>query len=225
MLPNAAENQGSAEGWSERSFGVFWERSGEEESPPCGASRSTFGRPARPSLPHPADLIASCWHGIKVGVVPVVRDRPSLPAGMRDCWKWRGAKEPQARTTRTRCQKAESNSRLMQMEEEYGQKLTKSTQLIVELQSSLGNAKEEAVRLKEATDQQLQDADAQWAEDRRKMADKADQAVKQELSSHSRVTMEAINRAPVRNIIACLATQSPLPVPSPSPSLERDTTG
>ncbi|XP_056870720.1 centrosomal protein of 112 kDa isoform X7 [Takifugu flavidus] len=71
-----------------------------------------------------------------------------------------------------------SNSRLMQMEEEYGQKLTKSTQLIVELQSSLGNAKEEAVRLKEATDQQLQDADAQWAEDRRKMADKADQAVK-----------------------------------------------
>uniref|UniRef100_A0A674NH39 Centrosomal protein 112 n=1 Tax=Takifugu rubripes TaxID=31033 RepID=A0A674NH39_TAKRU len=51
-------------------------------------------------------------------------------------------------------------------------------QLIVELQSSLGNAKEEAVRLKEATDQQLQDADAQWAEDRRKMADKADQAVK-----------------------------------------------
>lgn len=57
-------------------------------------------------------------------------------------------------------------------------------QLIVELQSSLGNAKEEAVRLKEATDQQLQDADAQWAEDRRKMADKADQAVKVSAASH-----------------------------------------
>lgn len=57
-------------------------------------------------------------------------------------------------------------------------------QLIVELQSSLGNAKEEAVRLKGATDQQLKEADAQWAEDRRKMSDKADQAIKVSAASH-----------------------------------------
>lgn len=62
-------------------------------------------------------------------------------------------------------------------------------QLIVELQSSLGNAKEEAVRLKEATDQQLQEADAQWAEDRRKMSDKADQAIKVSAASHGYQTV------------------------------------
>lgn len=58
-------------------------------------------------------------------------------------------------------------------------------QLIVELQASLGNAKEEAVRLKEARDQQLEEADARRAEDRRKMSDKADQAAK--VSAASRI--------------------------------------
>lgn len=57
-------------------------------------------------------------------------------------------------------------------------------QLIVELQSSLGNAKEEALRLKAATDQQLEEADARWAEDRRKLSDKADQAAKVSAASH-----------------------------------------
>lgn len=54
----------------------------------------------------------------------------------------------------------------------------------MELQSSLSEAKEEAVRLKEATNQQLEEADAQWAEDRRKMSDKADQAIKVSVASH-----------------------------------------
>lgn len=54
----------------------------------------------------------------------------------------------------------------------------------MELQSSLANAKAEAVRLKEATDQQLEEAEAQRAEDRRKMSDKADQAVKVSAASH-----------------------------------------
>lgn len=57
-------------------------------------------------------------------------------------------------------------------------------QLIVELQSSLGNAKEEAARLQEATDQQREEADAQWAQDRRKMSDKAEQAIKVSAASH-----------------------------------------
>lgn len=33
----------------------------------------------------PPPLLVKCWQGIKVGVVPVVCDYPSLPAGVHDC--------------------------------------------------------------------------------------------------------------------------------------------
>ncbi|CAG11428.1 unnamed protein product [Tetraodon nigroviridis] len=83
---------------------------------------------------------------------------------------------------RKHCQKlclgTESNSRLMQVEEEYGQKLSKSTQLIVELQTSLRDSKEEAVGLRQAAEQQLEEAHARWDGERRKMSQNADEAIK-----------------------------------------------
>lgn len=60
----------------------------------------------------------NCWQGIKVGVVPTVRDCPSLPAGMHECWSWSCAKEPQAYTIWTHCQKAEVNTSVCEWEGE-----------------------------------------------------------------------------------------------------------
>uniref|UniRef100_A0A7N6AEH6 DUF4485 domain-containing protein n=1 Tax=Anabas testudineus TaxID=64144 RepID=A0A7N6AEH6_ANATE len=59
-----------------------------------------------------------------------------------------------------------TNSRLKQIEKEYSQKLAKSAQLIAELQTSLCDSKEEAIRLQKAIERQLEEANARWDEER-----------------------------------------------------------
>uniref|UniRef100_A0A3Q4G2N6 Centrosomal protein 112 n=1 Tax=Neolamprologus brichardi TaxID=32507 RepID=A0A3Q4G2N6_NEOBR len=54
-----------------------------------------------------------------------------------------------------------TNSRLKQIEREYSQKLAKSAQLIAELQTSVCDSKEEAIRLQTAMEKQLKEANAQ----------------------------------------------------------------
>ncbi|XP_071329827.1 centrosomal protein of 112 kDa [Trachinotus anak] len=71
-----------------------------------------------------------------------------------------------------------TNSRLKQIEKEYSQKLTKSAQLIAELQTSVCDSKEEAVRLQQAMERQLEEANARWDEERRTITHHADQANK-----------------------------------------------
>nr|XP_033500681.1 centrosomal protein of 112 kDa isoform X3 [Epinephelus lanceolatus] len=69
-----------------------------------------------------------------------------------------------------------TNSRLKQIEKEYSQKLAKSAQLIAELQTSLCDSKEEAVRLQQAMEKQLEESGVRWDEERRTITHHADQA-------------------------------------------------
>lgn len=55
----------------------------------------------------------------------------------------------------------------------------------MELQTSLRDSKEQAVRLREATDQQLEEANAQWDDERREMSHNADEAIRVSIASHS----------------------------------------
>ncbi|XP_070837049.1 centrosomal protein of 112 kDa [Chaetodon trifascialis] len=71
-----------------------------------------------------------------------------------------------------------TNSRLKQIEKEYGQKLAKSAQLIAELQTSVCDSKEEAVRLQQALEKQLEETNARWDEERRTLTHRADEANK-----------------------------------------------
>ncbi|XP_026206564.1 centrosomal protein of 112 kDa isoform X2 [Anabas testudineus] len=71
-----------------------------------------------------------------------------------------------------------TNSRLKQIEKEYSQKLAKSAQLIAELQTSLCDSKEEAIRLQKAIERQLEEANARWDEERGTITHRADQANK-----------------------------------------------
>ncbi|XP_070779456.1 centrosomal protein of 112 kDa [Enoplosus armatus] len=71
-----------------------------------------------------------------------------------------------------------TNSRLKQIEKEYSQKLAKSAQLIAELQTSVCDSKEEAVRLQQAMEKQLEETSARWDEERRTISHHADQANK-----------------------------------------------
>ncbi|XP_013120254.1 centrosomal protein of 112 kDa isoform X6 [Oreochromis niloticus] len=71
-----------------------------------------------------------------------------------------------------------TNSRLKQIEREYSQKLAKSAQLIAELQTSVCDSKEEAVRLQTAMEKQLKEANARWEEERKTITHRADQAHK-----------------------------------------------
>ncbi|KAM4598291.1 centrosomal protein of 112 kDa [Polymixia lowei] len=71
-----------------------------------------------------------------------------------------------------------SNSRLKQIEKEFGQKLAKSAQLIAELQTSACDSKEEAVRVQQALERQLGEANARWDQERRTLTRHADQASK-----------------------------------------------
>ncbi|XP_014844248.1 PREDICTED: centrosomal protein of 112 kDa isoform X2 [Poecilia mexicana] len=71
-----------------------------------------------------------------------------------------------------------TNSRLKQTEKEYNQKLAKSAQLIAELQTSVCDSKEEAVRLKQAMEKQLKEANARWDEERQAITHDAEQANK-----------------------------------------------
>uniref|UniRef100_A0AAY5K7K5 DUF4485 domain-containing protein n=1 Tax=Esox lucius TaxID=8010 RepID=A0AAY5K7K5_ESOLU len=67
-----------------------------------------------------------------------------------------------------------TNSRLKQIEKEYGQKLAKSAQLIAELQTSVCDAKEEALRHQHEKEKQLDEAMARWDDERRQMSRHAD---------------------------------------------------
>ncbi|CAK6964763.1 centrosomal protein of 112 kDa isoform X2 [Scomber scombrus] len=71
-----------------------------------------------------------------------------------------------------------TNSRLKQIEKEYSQKLAKSAQLIAELQTSVCDSKEEAVRLQKAMERQLEEANTRWDQERRTIMHHADQANK-----------------------------------------------
>nr|XP_046270515.1 centrosomal protein of 112 kDa isoform X2 [Scatophagus argus] len=71
-----------------------------------------------------------------------------------------------------------TNSRLKQIEKEYSLKLTKSAQLIADLQTSVCDSKEEAVRLQRAMEKQLEETNARWDEERRTMTQHADAANK-----------------------------------------------
>uniref|UniRef100_A0A673CDR4 Centrosomal protein 112 n=1 Tax=Sphaeramia orbicularis TaxID=375764 RepID=A0A673CDR4_9TELE len=71
-----------------------------------------------------------------------------------------------------------TNSRLKQIEKEYSQKLTKSAQLIAELQTSVCDSKEEVVRLQRAMEKQLEEANARWDAERKTINHHADQANK-----------------------------------------------
>ncbi|XP_072299473.1 centrosomal protein of 112 kDa [Eucyclogobius newberryi] len=68
-----------------------------------------------------------------------------------------------------------ANSRLKQIEKDYSQKLTKSAQLIADLQTSVCDSKEEAVRLQKAMERQLEEAHARWDEQRNALQHHADQ--------------------------------------------------
>ncbi|XP_068193878.1 centrosomal protein of 112 kDa isoform X2 [Antennarius striatus] len=68
-----------------------------------------------------------------------------------------------------------TNSRLKQIEKEFGQKLAKSAQLIAELQTSVCDSNEEAVRLQRSMEKQLEEANVRWDEERRAMSHQADQ--------------------------------------------------
>ncbi|XP_068606159.1 centrosomal protein of 112 kDa [Brachionichthys hirsutus] len=71
-----------------------------------------------------------------------------------------------------------TNSRWKQIEKEFGQKLAKSAQLIAELQTSVCDSKEDAVRLQKNMEKQLEETNVRWDEERRTMAHQADQANK-----------------------------------------------
>nr|XP_019957444.1 PREDICTED: centrosomal protein of 112 kDa isoform X1 [Paralichthys olivaceus]XP_019957445.1 PREDICTED: centrosomal protein of 112 kDa isoform X1 [Paralichthys olivaceus] len=71
-----------------------------------------------------------------------------------------------------------TNSRLKQIEKEYSQRLTKSAQLIAELQTSVCDSKEEAVRLQQAMERQLEETNTRWDEERRTITHRADEANK-----------------------------------------------
>ncbi|XP_045066643.1 centrosomal protein of 112 kDa-like [Coregonus clupeaformis] len=67
-----------------------------------------------------------------------------------------------------------TTSRLKHIEKEYGQKLAKSAQLIAELQTSVCDAKEEALRQQQEKERQLKEATAHWDDERRQMSRHAD---------------------------------------------------
>nr|XP_057904949.1 centrosomal protein of 112 kDa isoform X5 [Doryrhamphus excisus] len=71
-----------------------------------------------------------------------------------------------------------ANSKLKHMEKEYSQKLTKSAQVILELQQSVCSSKEEAVCLQQAMRRQLEEANHRWAQERREITQQADQDTK-----------------------------------------------
>nr|XP_020475503.1 centrosomal protein of 112 kDa isoform X2 [Monopterus albus] len=82
-----------------------------------------------------------------------------------------------------------TNSRLKQIEKEYSQKLAKSAQRIAELQTSVCDAKEEAVRLQQAMERQLEEANSRWDKERRTIthhADSANKALQEKVESLQR---------------------------------------
>ncbi|XP_032392577.1 centrosomal protein of 112 kDa isoform X6 [Etheostoma spectabile] len=82
-----------------------------------------------------------------------------------------------------------TSRRLKQIEKEYNQKLAKSAQLIAELQTSVCDSKEEAVRLQQAMAKQLEESNVRWDEERRTItqhADRANQSLQEKVESLQR---------------------------------------
>ncbi|XP_061605696.1 centrosomal protein of 112 kDa isoform X4 [Phyllopteryx taeniolatus] len=71
-----------------------------------------------------------------------------------------------------------TNSRLKHIEKEYSQTLARSAQIIAELQQSVRSWKEEAVGLQQAMKRQREEANDRWAQDRRNLTRRAEQADK-----------------------------------------------
>uniref|UniRef100_A0A3P9HHH1 Centrosomal protein 112 n=1 Tax=Oryzias latipes TaxID=8090 RepID=A0A3P9HHH1_ORYLA len=105
-----------------------------------------------------------------------------------------------------------SNSRMKQIEKEYSQKLTKSAQLIAELQTSVCDSKEETLRTKQAMEKQLKEANARWDEERRRITHHADQTnkvtmVHQEYEGKIKGLMPAEVRQELEDTITSLKAQ------------------
>ncbi|XP_034749869.1 centrosomal protein of 112 kDa isoform X5 [Etheostoma cragini] len=82
-----------------------------------------------------------------------------------------------------------TSSRLKQIEKEYNQKLAKSAQLIAELQTSVCDSKEEAVRLQQTMAKQLEESNVRWDEERKTItqhADRANQSLQEKVESLQR---------------------------------------
>ncbi|XP_078125986.1 centrosomal protein of 112 kDa isoform X3 [Sander vitreus] len=105
-----------------------------------------------------------------------------------------------------------TNSRLKQIEKEYSQKLAKSAQLIAELQTSVCDSKEEAVRLQQAMAKQLEESNIRWDEERRTITHHADRAnkvtvVRQEYEEKIKGLMPAELRQELEDTITSLKAQ------------------
>nr|KAF6455299.1 centrosomal protein 112 [Rousettus aegyptiacus] len=81
-----------------------------------------------------------------------------------------------------------ANSRLKQIEKEYTQKLAKSSQIIVELQTTISSLKEENSRQQLAADRRLQDVTQKFEDEKKQLIrdnDRAIKALQEELESRS----------------------------------------
>uniref|UniRef100_A0A673UX18 Centrosomal protein 112 n=1 Tax=Suricata suricatta TaxID=37032 RepID=A0A673UX18_SURSU len=71
-----------------------------------------------------------------------------------------------------------ANSRLKQIEKEYTQKLTKSSQIIAELQTAISSLKEENSRLQLAAERRLQDVTQKFEDEKQQLIRDNDRAIK-----------------------------------------------
>ncbi|ERE69092.1 centrosomal protein [Cricetulus griseus] len=72
----------------------------------------------------------------------------------------------------------QANSRLKQIEKEYTQKLSKSSQIIAELQTTISSLKEESSRQQLAAERRLQDAIQKFEDEKQQLIRDNDQAIK-----------------------------------------------
>ncbi|CAL8313444.1 unnamed protein product, partial [Arctogadus glacialis] len=111
---------------------------------------------------------------------------PDVPQGcrcllaLRGPAAWQPAQGPQTPPPRLpKYQGSKSaSSRLKQMEKDHAQKLAKSIQLIAQLQTSVCDCKEEAVRVQQSLERQLEEGQARWDQERRTLSHHADKAHK-----------------------------------------------
>uniref|UniRef100_A0A6I8NAK7 Centrosomal protein 112 n=1 Tax=Ornithorhynchus anatinus TaxID=9258 RepID=A0A6I8NAK7_ORNAN len=73
---------------------------------------------------------------------------------------------------------AQANSRLKQIEKDYNQKLTKSSQIITELQTSLASLREESSRQQLASERRLQDVVQKLDDEKKQLIKDNDRAIK-----------------------------------------------
>ncbi|KAK7822654.1 hypothetical protein U0070_002002, partial [Myodes glareolus] len=70
-----------------------------------------------------------------------------------------------------------ANSRLKQIEKEYTQKLSKSSQIIAELQTTISSLKEESSRQQLAAERRLQDVVQKFEDEKQQLIRDNDQAI------------------------------------------------